>query len=482
MSQTAVQSPTARTGGVDLSLEIIVLLIFGLFMALFGLLLPPIQRGALPHAPDSTHGLFLVLLSLQAITLGKTPFGDFRRSWLLVALGAGVGVVGMVGCFIPGLPREPLRLLVGLVLTAGGLTLLLGLLVARDRARLWLRGPAPLRHLTLAAGLVYGFSLLAGLVTLFPGLPAQHHTAILLLAFGASFFYLAGSLREVRRRFPIPIPPTPMPAPAPGGPDRAEGTSGWSQMRARLGEEAALSPAPAILFLLAVLLGLLGILLFPVSRGLLPFSPDGQLGLMLVLMAIQMLALGDTPVGRFRRSGWLVAVGLGFAGAGIFACIVPGILTSSLQLLLGVLNLGGGLVLLTGQLWQRGRERVKDKEREREKEGYKETEGEGEREKDKDKDKEKEKAPVRQSLAIDPRLAADPGSPSRVPSLPPPLARLAVTQTLLNLVGIGFGLSMLVPGMLPLPVIAGILILNGGLLTQLALILRQLDAITNPQT
>ena len=477
MSQTAVQSPTARTGGVDLSLEIIVLLIFGLFMALFGLLLLPIQRGALPHAPDSTHGLFLVLLSLQAITLGKTPFGDFRRSWLLVALGAGVGVVGMVGCFIPGLPREPLRLLVGLVLTAGGLTLLLGLLVARDRARLWLRGPAPLRHLTLAAGLVYGFSLLAGLVTLFPGLPAQHHTAILLLAFGASFFYLAGSLREVRRRFPIPIPPSPSPAPAsaPGGLDRAEGRSGWSQMRARLGEEAALSPAPAILFLLAILLGLLGILLFPVSRGLLPFSPDGQLGLMLVLMAIQMLALGDTPVGRFRRSGWLVAVGLGFAGAGIFACIVPGILTSSLQLLLGVLNLGGGLVLLTGQLWQRRREREKDKERERE--GYKETEGERE----KDKDKEKEKAPVRQSLAIDPGLAADPGSPSRVPTLPPPLARLAVTQTLLNLVGIGFGLSMLVPGMLPLPVIAGILILNGGLLTQLALILRQLDAITTPQ-
>ena len=477
MSQTAVQSPTARTGGVDLSLEIIVLLIFGLFMALVGLLLLPIQRGALPHAPDSTHGLFLVLLSLQAITLGKTPFGDFRRSWLLVALGAGVGVVGMVGCFIPGLPREPLRLLVGLVLTAGGLTLLLGLLVARDRARLWLRGPAPLRHLTLAAGLVYGFSLLAGLVTLFPGLPAQHHTAILLLAFGASFFYLAGSLREVRRRFPIPIPPSPSPAPAsaPGGLDRAEGRSGWSQMRARLGEEAALSPAPAILFLLAILLGLLGILLFPVSRGLLPFSPDGQLGLMLVLMAIQMLALGDTPVGRFRRSGWLVAVGLGFAGAGIFACIVPGILTSSLQLLLGVLNLGGGLVLLTGQLWQRRREREKDKERERE--GYKETEGERE----KDKDKEKEKAPVRQSLAIDPGLAADPGSPSRVPTPPPPLARLAVTQTLLNLVGIGFGLSMLVPGMLPLPVIAGILILNGGLLTQLALILRQLDAITTPQ-
>jgi hypothetical protein len=433
MSQTEVLSPTSRTEGADLSLEIIVLLIFGLFMALFGLLLLAIQRGALPYAPDSTYGLFLVLLSLQAITLGKTPFGDFRRSWLLVALGTGVAVLGMIGCFIPGLLREPLRLLVGFVLTAGGLTLLLGLLVARDKARLWLRGPAPLRHLTLAAGLVYGLSLLAGLVTLFPGLPAQPDTAILLLAFGASFFYLAGSLREVRRRFPSQIPPTP--APAPSGRDRPAGTSSLRLKLTHLGEEVSLSLAPAILLLLAVLLGLLGILLFPVSWGLLPFSPDGQLGLMLVLMAIQMLALGDTPVGRFQCSGWLVAAGLGFAGVGIFTCIIPGVLTDSLQTVLGVLNLGGGLVPLAGRFRARGRQ----------------------------------------------SLAADPGSLSLAAPPPPPLRKLAVTQTLLNLVGIGFGLSMLLPGVLPLPAIAGILILNGGLLVQLALILRQLEGVNTRQ-
>jgi len=433
MSQTEVLSPTSRTEGADLSLEIIVLLIFGLFMALFGLLLLAIQRGALPYAPDSTYGLFLVLLSLQAITLGKTPFGDFRRSWLLVALGTGVAVVGMIGCFIPGLLREPLRLLVGFMLTAGGLTLLLGLLVARDKARLWLRGPAPLRHLTLAAGLVYGLSLLAGLVTLFPGLPAQPDTAILLLAFGASFFYLAGSLREVRRRFPAQIPPRP--APAPSRRDRPAGTSSLRLKFTHLGEEASLSLAPAILLLVAVLLGLLGILLFPVSWGLLPFSPDGQLGLMLVLMAIQMLALGDTPVGRFQRSGWLVAAGLGFAGVGIFTCIIPGVLTDSLQTVLGVLNLGGGLVLLAGRFRVRGRQ----------------------------------------------SLAAHPESLPLAPSSPPPLRKLAVTQTLLNLVGIGFGLSMLLPGVLPLPAIAGILILNGGLLVQLALILRHLDGVITRQ-
>lgn len=35
-------------------------------------------------------------------------------------------------------------------------------------------------------------------------------------------------------------------------------------------------------------------------------------------MAIQILASGDTPVGRFRRSGWLILAGMGFAGLGIF--------------------------------------------------------------------------------------------------------------------------------------------------------------------
>lgn len=427
MIQTEAMSPTSRTEGADLSLEIIVLLIFGLFMALFGLLLLPIQRGALPYALDSTHGLFLVLLALQAITLGKTPFGDFRRSWLLVALGAGVAVVGMIGSFIPGLLREPLRLLVGFVLMAGGLTLLLGLLVARDKARLWLRGPAPLRHLTLAAGLVYGLALVAGLVTLFPGLLAQSDTAILLFAFGSSFFYLAWCLREVRRHFPFRLPAKHEEAAS--GTDRAEPPIGLSLMLSHLQDDASLSLAPAFIFLLAVLLSLLGILLVPVGLGLMPFSPDGQLGLLLVLMAIQMLTLGETPAGRFQRSGWLVAAGLGFAGAGIVACIVPGVLTGSLQILLGVLNLGGGLILLAGRLrvieWR--------------------------------------------------RLATGTASQPLAPPMPAPLRKLAVIQILLHLVSIGFGLSMLLPGVLPLPAISAILILNGALMFQLALILRQLD-------
>ena len=83
----------------DLSLEVVILLILGVFMFLFGLLLFKISTGELPYTPDSTYGLFLVIVSFQVITMGKTPFGDLRRSLVLVLIGIITALVGMVACF-----------------------------------------------------------------------------------------------------------------------------------------------------------------------------------------------------------------------------------------------------------------------------------------------------------------------------------------------------------------------------------------------
>ena len=76
--------------------------------------------------------------------------------------------------------------------------------------------------------------------------------------------------------------------------DRAD-----SQGRFVLFQEASLPLSQAILILLGILNTLLGLLLFPVCLGMLPFSPDGQLGLLLTIMAIQMMILGDTPLGQY---------------------------------------------------------------------------------------------------------------------------------------------------------------------------------------
>jgi len=185
-------------------------------------------------------------------------------------------------------------------------------------------------------------------------------------------------------------------------------------------KEASLPLSVALVIPVGVLLVLLGLLLIPVNQGTIPFSPDGQLGLLLVIMAIQMLALGETPMGQYRRSWLLIVIGIAFAAIGIFSCIVPGILTGVIQLLLALLNIAGGAILLTKRF-----------------------------------------LPMLHG-------AAEPAV------LPPILKRLLVTLTVLNVVAIAFGISMLLPGLVPGVVIAGIVVINGLLLFVLASILLQL--------
>jgi len=129
----------------DLSLEVVVLLVLGAFMLLFGILLTQIHTGALPYSPDGTYGLFLVLVSFQMIAMGKTPFGDLRRSWAVVAAGMAAAVLGMSLCFIPGLLTGFARWLVGLVLTGGGISLFLQLWLVREKGRRWMAGPGLLK-------------------------------------------------------------------------------------------------------------------------------------------------------------------------------------------------------------------------------------------------------------------------------------------------------------------------------------------------
>lgn len=186
--------------------------------------------------------------------------------------------------------------------------------------------------------------------------------------------------------------------------------------------DASVSLSVAIVLVVATLLVLLGLLLVPVNLGAIPFSPDGQLGLLMVIMAIQMMALGETPVGQYTRSGLMVLIGAVFAALGVVACIVPGVLTDLLRVLLGLLNIVGGGVLLAGRF-----------------------------------------LPVLRGG----------GDPTAGP-LPPVLKKLLVTQTVLNLVAIAFGVSMLVPGLVSGMVIAGVVVVNGLLLFALAGILMRI--------
>ncbi len=400
----------------DLSLEVVVLLIYGVFMLLFGLLLFKIHTGDLPYNPNSTYGLFLVIVSFQVITMGKTPFGDLRRSWALIIIGMFTATFGMATCFIPGYFTKFVRTLVGTILFAGGIVLFMQLCISEKKAKIWIKIGGILWQLTIACALVYAVTIILGIITLFSGMTTNPQTAILLIFYGISFFYLSWCIWKVARTYG-PEKPDGSASSIPS-PDRSDSKGCF-----KLFQEDPLSLSLAILILLGILITFLGLLLFPVSLGLLPFSPDGQLGLMLTIMAVQMMALGDTPLGQYTRSSLMVIVGLVFAALGAVSCIVPGMLTGMLQIFLGLLNIMAGVVFF-----------------------------------------------IKRFLPKPQEIRTPPEAPGVIP---PMVRKLGRTQIVLNAVIIAFGISMLLPGLVPGLVLAPILVMNGLLLFLLASLMQK---------
>jgi hypothetical protein len=411
------QSHARRGEEFDLSVEVVVLLILGVFGLLYGLLLFKIYAGDLPYNPDSTIGLWLVIVSFQMITMGKTPFGDLRRSWALVVIGIGTAILGIATCFIPGYFTSFVQMLVGIVLFAGGIALFMQLCISDKKAKMWIKIGGILRRLTIACALVYALTIISGLVTLIPSLRADPRTAIVFTLYGMSFLYLSWCIWKVRRTYGPEKPDDS--ASTIRSSDRAD-----SQGRFSLFREASLRLLPAILILSGFLNILLGLLLFPIGLGLLPFSPDGQLGLLLTIMAIQMMTSGDTPVGQYTRSWFIIIVGMVFAGLGIVSCIVPGMLTGMIQILLGLLTIisGAGFFI---------------------------------------------------RLFLEKLHAIR--TPPEVPiAVPPIVRRLARTQIVVSLMTIVFGAGMLLPGLVPSLVVAVILLIIGPLLFTIASLIQKI--------
>ena len=403
----------------DLSLEVVILLIVGVFSLIFGLLLFKIHTGALPYTPDSTYGIFLVIVSFQIITMGKTPFGDLRRSWMLILIGIATAILGMAACFIPGVLSEIVRILVGIILFAGGIALILQLFFSEDKAKTWMKNPGILQQLTIACSLVYVLMIILGLITLLPGFTTDYQTAVFLIIYGFSIFYLAWCIQKVARLFSEEIKNQTL--------DIQNSDNTKSSGRFKLFQEASLPVSLSVIILLGTLITLLGFVLFSVVKGMLPFSTDGELGLLLVILAIQIMALGETPMGQYKRSWLLIVIGIIFAAFGIFSCIVPGIFTVMIYLLIAVLNILGSSILIIKRF-----------------------------------------LPILHDIRF---------PPAEVVPVPPIVIKLLVTSTFLNIASIAFGLSMLKPGLIHGMVIAVILVINGILFFAVAYFIGKLTQI-----
>lgn len=318
-----------------LTMETVLLFVLGLFMLIFGLLQFQILAGALPFNPGGTYGLLLVLISLLVITTGKTPFGTFRRTRLMIIIGICTAVLGTISCFIPGVMDEMIRVLAGLLLFSSGCIRLVQLVVHEKKGPLWIRFGGILRHLTLSCGLVYLTWSVSGIVLLFPGLIADPYPAYLAVFLGICFFYLSWCMQRVWLLYH---------SQKPGDETRVEHSSHSGFQEWYLLQESLIPPGIVFMLLLGVIFVLFAALLIPVYLGVFPFSRDSQFGLLMVLMAVQVLSLGKTPFGVYTRSWPLMILGVAVITLGMYACIIPGLITGWMLIPLGVYNLLTGSV------------------------------------------------------------------------------------------------------------------------------------------
>ncbi len=180
----------------DQSLEVAILLVFGIFTLVLAVRIFSIDA----WPAQSAYGLFIIIVSIQALTLGKTPFGDMRRSWALVLFSLAVAILGMYVAWVPG--RSGLaRQFVGAVLLFGGGARLLQLYLDETAARSWLSVGGVLTGLAVGCTLVYALTAILGAATLF-ALPGPTAVAFLLLFYGVSLFYLASCLERVAELYP----------------------------------------------------------------------------------------------------------------------------------------------------------------------------------------------------------------------------------------------------------------------------------------
>ncbi len=333
-----LESYVTKRAEVDLSIEVVLLIIGGVFFLLFGVLLFLINKGMLPYSEDSMYGLFVVLVSMQIITMGKTPFGDLLRSWVVVIIGLGTAILGTLAIFFPGHLSVTIRVLAGLIVLITGTLGLLQLFTSKNKARTWMKVPGILQQLTVACAVVYGIELVLGIVTLLPGIVPNPLTAVILVIFGAGIFFLAWCIHEANRQYrpgnEKKVPPPPR-----------------SERGICLFRDATLTVGNTFNTYQGILLTLLGFLVLFMILGIFPsYNTDGQFGLLLVLTSLQLLALGQFVGSQMTRSWVVITLGILFAGAGIFSCIVPGILTGVIQPLLGLQNIITGVLLLTTQI------------------------------------------------------------------------------------------------------------------------------------
>jgi hypothetical protein len=392
------------TKKADIPIDLVILIITGMTMVITGLLLFAVYAGIVPYYENGLYGLLIFIYAFKITVLGKTPFGNVqKRSIPLLVLGTLIACVGLITCFIPDLPKDIPRTILIVCLGPGGIILLLQLFLSKNKFPLWKKMGGIFSILIVNCAAVYSLSVFIAFLLIDKNFVTGGIIALSVLMYGVLLLSLSVVLFKIYALYPA----SPQ----------------------RLSSGIQLSDDRSVILLNGVFMVLLGILLVPVNIGLLPFSGSAQLGLLVVIMSIQMVAFGNTPLRSFTRTWPVVAVGLFFASMGIVSCIVPHILVPCLTLIIALLNIGGGGIPLAKMILTKLR-----------------------------------------------------GKRSESTDVPPMITRLSLTLITLYILSIVLGVSMLIKDLIPGLVIGVVLAATGVILLYLLSILSQIDKLKKSMT
>lgn len=294
--------------------------LFGCFSIVYGALLVPIGFGLLRHDANAATAMFVVVFAIMIGFLGLTPVGTFTPNRPLLWLGLVLVLLGSLAFISPGTLTGPIHWALA--------AMLLGLGLIRLPLFWWHRrhGAKVPDGYALPYTAMHLLSLALGVVVVTDA--PWWLSAPLLLGLGASQVRLA--VLAARPGAHVP---------------------GAARLDAPDDGRRPLRLSSRLMLLLAITMLFMAVATVLGVRGVIPIDTTRSSLLFVLITAMQVILLGDTPVRSFTPSWTLALLGMAVATLAMVAAIVPGVLDGPLGVAVGVSNLATaatGFVHLAG--------------------------------------------------------------------------------------------------------------------------------------
>ncbi len=278
-------------------------LLFGFYLISLSLFLYSNKNTSFNHDFSRVYGLFLILFAIPIFIPNKQPIFQIKRNILTFIIGLIIEIIGIILCLIPNIIKITSTILLGVLLFFGSITLLSKLFLEEPE-----KNPMNMEN-KITYIIIY---LIAGIIGANNMFNAGLDLNIVILLYSLPFFYLANKCIDD------------------------------AELKDEDSEEKIILLKPVSLELESILALILGI--FAIVSGIIMSyfniaSISGITSITLLILSIQAIFKGISPIGILDRKIWLYL--LGFIGLllSMISCLIPNILNLPLIYIVGILNM-----------------------------------------------------------------------------------------------------------------------------------------------